>query len=105
MRWTELQLISPSDDKGPGYMKRVTFKSKKTYVHEVRILWSSDQSPHGKIGPGTFDLPFQFEIPRDCLSSFEGSFGSISYALHGLIKTDGRFNCDHKIQFISPDQS
>ena len=62
-------------------------QSEETYAHEARILWSSDQSPHGKIGPGTFDLPFQFEIPTNCLGSFQGSVGLISYSLHGLIKT------------------
>ena len=75
----------------------VTYQSKETYVHEARILWSSDQSPDGKIGPGTFDLPFQFVIPPNCLGSFQGSVGSISYILHGLIKT-GTFHRDHRIQ-------
>ena len=75
----------------------VTYRSEETYVYEARILWSSDQSPHGKIGPGTYDLPFQFVIPPNCLGSFQGSVGSISYALHGLIKT-GLLHRDHTVQ-------
>ena len=75
----------------------VTYQSKETYIDEARILWSSDQSPYGKIGPGTFDLPFQFVLPPNCLSSFQGSVGSISYTLHGLIKT-GMLHSDHTIQ-------
>ena len=78
-------------------MYTVTHQSEETYVHEDKILWSSDQSPHGKIGPGTFDLPFQFEIPKNSLASFQGSAGSISYTLHGLIKT-GTLHSDHSIQ-------
>ena len=75
----------------------VTYQSKETYIHEARILWSRDQSPQGKIGPETFDLPFQFLLPPNCLSSFQGSVGSVSYILHGLIKT-GLLHQDHKIQ-------
>ena len=70
---------------------------RRTYVHETRILWNSDRSPYGKIAQGTFDLPFQFVIPPNCLGSFQGSVGSISYTLHGLIKT-GMLHSDHKIQ-------
>ena len=78
-------------------MYTVAYQSEETYVHEARILWSSDQSPCGSIGPGMFDLPFQFEIPKNCLGSFRGSVGSISYSLHGLIKT-GVLHSDHRIQ-------
>ena len=78
-------------------MHTVTYQSEETYVHEAKILWSSDQSPNDKIGPGTFNLPFQFEIPKNCLGSFQGSVGSISYSLHGLIKT-GMLHRDHRIQ-------
>ena len=87
-----------SERRGSGrHSHTVTYKSEETYVHEARILWSSDQSPTGRIGPGTFDLPFEFVIPPNCLSSFQGSVGSISYALRGLIKT-GRFHRDHRIK-------
>ena len=78
-------------------MYTVTHQSEETYVHEIKILWSSDQSPYGKLGPGTFNLPFEFEIPKNCLGSFQGSVGSISYSLQGLIKT-GTLLSDHRIQ-------
>ena len=94
VRWSETY------DSGSGEThsrRTVTYQSEETYVHEARILWSSDQSPHGKIGPGTYDLPFQFVLPPNCLSSFQGSVGSISYTLHGLIKT-GLLHQDHRIQ-------
>ena len=79
------------------HTRTVTYQSKEMYIHETRILWSKDRSPHGKkIGPGTFDLPFQFELPPNCLSSFQGSVGSVSYTLHGLIK-NSLLHQDHKI--------
>ena len=62
-------------------------------------LWNShnQQSPDGKIGPGTFAMPFQFVLPETCLASFQGSVGAISYGLHANIKT-GMFRLDHKVQ-------
>ena len=91
VRWTEFQ-----NTYGGGRV--LTIQSEETFVDEARILWSSDQSPHGKIGPGTFDLPFQIVIPPNCLGSFQGSVGSISYTLHGLIKSALLYEDDHKIQ-------
>ena len=61
--------------------------AKEIYANETVLLWSCEQTPGGKIGPGTFDLPFQLVIPSTCLGSFKGSYGSISYALHVYIKT------------------
>ena len=87
-----------SEKQGVGNRSRtVTYTSKETYVHETRILWSSDQSPNGKIGPGTFDLPFEFVLSPYCLGTFKGTVGSISYTLHGLIKT-GTFHRNHRIK-------
>ena len=94
VQWTETYSVRTG---GVSEYNTVTYQSEETYVHETRILWSSDQSPYGKTGPGTFDLPFQFVLPPKGLSSFQGSVGSISYALHGLIKT-GMHHSDHRIQ-------
>ena len=41
-------------------------------------------------------MPFQVAIPHNCLGSFEGSYGCISYSLQGHIKT-GIFKLDHTI--------
>ena len=76
--------------------RTVTYRAEETYVNTSVLLWSSQQSVHGKIGPGTFDMPFQLEIPNNCLSSFEGRYGSIRYFLQGHIKT-GLLKLDHTI--------
>ena len=64
MYWTETH-TSGTGEHQTTYT--VTYQSKETYAHEARILWNSDQSPHGKIGPGTFDLPFQSVLPPNGL--------------------------------------
>ena len=96
VRWT---VTHHNHNRSQPYTHRETYQSKRTYIHETRILWSSDQSPDGKIGPGTFNLPFQFVLPTNCLGTFQestGDIGSITYTLHGLIRT-GIFHRDHKI--------
>jgi hypothetical protein len=94
VQWTEEHTSGTGENQTTH---TVTYQSEETYIHEARILWSSDQTPYGKIGPGTFDLPFEFVIPPNCLGSFKGSVGSISYTLHGLIKT-GLLHRDHTTQ-------
>ena len=94
VRWTEQHTSGTGENRTTT---TVTYQSEETYVHEARILWSSEQTPYGKIGPGTFNLPFEFMIPPNCLGSFQGSVGSISYSLHGLIKT-GMLHRDHRVQ-------
>jgi hypothetical protein len=90
-----------SEQRGSGeHSHTVTFQEKETYVSEARILWSSDRSHDGKIGPGTYNLPFEFVIPPNCLGSFQGSVGSISYALSGVIGTVGTFHRNHRIKAV-----
>ena len=93
MRWTETYTTS---DGQQIRTHTVTYSAEETYVNRSVILWSSYQSASGKIGPGTFDMPFQVVIPADCLSSFEGGVGNIGYSLQGQVKT-GLFKFDHSI--------
>lgn len=76
----------------------VTFESKETFVEQSKLLWNNGQSPNGKIGPGTFDLPFQFTLPSTCPGSFKGKWGSITYVLRGYIKTGQLLHLDHKVE-------
>ncbi len=100
MKWSETHTETTrfNTDRGSSsttHTRTVTYQSKETYINEARVLWNKDQGTI--IGPGTFNLPFQFVIPPNCLSSFRGSVGSVSYTLHRLIKT-GMLHQDHKIQ-------
>lgn len=74
----------------------VTYRAEETYVNQALTLWKSQDSPDGKIGPGIFDLTFQFTVPQNCLASFKGNYGTISYALYGHIKT-GLLRKDHSL--------
>ena len=88
-----------TERRGNGQSTRlVTYTSQEYYADEGIILWSCEQAPEGKIGPGTFDLPFQLVIPNTCLGSFKSRYGSISYVLHAHIKTGSLLYGDHKIE-------
>ena len=94
VQWTETYTT------GTGQYQQthtVTYYSQETYVNQAVVLWSNEQSANGKIGPGTYDFPFQFVLPTNCLGSFEGRVGYIRYALQGHIKT-GMLHKDHNIE-------
>ena len=91
VKWTETYSSGPN-----GQTSTVTYKDEETYVDKMVVLWSKEHSADGTIGPGTYNLPFQFEIPHNCLGSFEGKHGSIRYSLRGHIKT-GTLKLDHDI--------
>ena len=92
VRWTESRSTGQTTT-----TNTVTYQSKETYVEQATVLWNSEQSPDGRIGPGTYSLPFEFMLPSTCLGSFQGSCGAIKYALHGRIKT-GLLHRDHSIE-------
>ena len=93
MQWTETYTTGSGEH---TQTHTVTYRSAETYVNTSVLLWSSEQYGDGKIGPGTFDMPFQVAIPHNCLGSFEGRHGNIRYSLQGHIKT-GTFKFDHSI--------
>ena len=81
--WTETYRTGDSTfaEMGGSQTHTVTYSAKEEYVSTYVLLWSSEQHGDGKIGPGTFDMPFQVEIPCNCLGSFEGKHGNIMQIL------------------------
>ena len=94
VRWTESHTTSTGQN---TTTHTVTYQSRETYVEQATVLWNSEQSLDGRIGPGTYSLPFEFTLPSTCLGSFQGSCGATKYALHGRIKT-GLLHRDHSIE-------
>ena len=95
VHWTE------SHTTGTGENRRtetISYTANETYVEQTAVLWNSEQTPHGKLGPGLYRFPFQFTIPPQCPSSFRGSVGFIRYHVLGRIGT-GLFKFDRRINF------
>ena len=94
MHWRETWTTGTGDNRR---RETISYTSNETYVQQKTVLWNSEQTPHGKIGPGSYSFQFQFIIPPQCPSSFRGSVGYIRYHLLGRIGT-GLFRFDHRIE-------
>ena len=84
VHWTETRTEGSGDNQ-----RTVTdsFTSSESYVDLISTVWSSQQSPDGKLAPGQYSWPFRFNIPPTAPSSFEGTVGHIRYNLIGRIGT------------------
>jgi hypothetical protein len=72
------------------YFKRIrTYRNQVTYVRDQAVLWSKEASCELTIGEHHF--PFRFQLPQRCPPSFEGSVGSIKYALEAQVTSKERF--------------
>ena len=93
VHWTESHSTGTGDNRRT---ETVSYTANETYVDQIALLWSSEQTPHGKIGPGSHRFRFQFTVPPHCPSSFQGSVGYIRYEVLGRIGT-GLFRFDRRI--------
>ena len=93
VHWTERHTTGTGNNRRT---ETISYTSNEIYVDQIAPLWSSEQAPHGKIGPGLYQFQFQFMIPTNCPSSFQGSVGYIRYHILGRIGT-GLFRFDRRI--------
>ena len=93
VHWTERRTTGTGNNQRT---ETISYTSNEDYVDQIALLWSSEQTPHGKIGPGSYRFQFQFTIPPHCPSSFQGSVGYIRYHILGRIGT-GLFRFDRRI--------
>ena len=80
---------------------KYSYTSSETYGDLIASLWSSQQSPDGKLAPGQYSWPFRFDIPPTAPSAFEGTAGNIRYSLVGRIGT-GLLKFDHTVEVRVP---
>ena len=93
VHWTETRTTGAGNNQRT---ETISYTANETYVEQTAVLWDSEQTLHGKIGPGSYRFQFQFTIPVDCPSSFQGSVGYIQYHVLGRIGT-GLFRFDRRI--------
>ena len=94
--WTETRTSGTGENRRT---ETISYTGNETYVEQTAVLWNSEQTPHGKIGPGSYRFPFHFTIPVNCPASFQGSVGYIRYHVLGRIGT-GIFRNDHRINAL-----
>ena len=93
VHWTETRTTGTGNNQRT---ETISYTSNETYVEQTAVLWSSQQTPHGMIGPGYYRFQFQFTIPPHCPASFQGTYGYIRYHVLGRIGT-GLFRFDRRI--------
>ena len=91
VHWTETHTTGVGNNRRT---ETINFTANETYVEQTAVLWDSEQTLHGKLGPGLNSFQFQFTIPVDCPASFRGSVGYIRYYVLGRIGTgQSQFDC------------
>ena len=85
VHWTETYTVSTGQS---TTTYTVPYDAKETYVEQTNVVWNSEESPSGTIGPGTYSYRFEFSLPQDALPSFKGKlYGKIEYIVRGRIRT------------------
>jgi hypothetical protein len=79
------------------------YRSEQPFTEQSCMLWTSQQSPDGKLGAGEYSWPFSFTIPPLAPSSFEGTVGNIRYLLEARVGT-GILKFDHVVEVRIPVQ-
>lgn len=95
VHWTETRTVSTGQT---TVTYTVPYDAKETYVEQTNVVWNSEESPSGAIGPGTYSYRFEFTLPPNVLPSFEGQYGKIEYVLCGHIKTGHLLQRDQKTE-------
>ena len=98
VHWTETRTVSTGQS---TVTYTVPYDARETYVEQNSVVWSSEESPNGTIGPGTYSYGFEFMLPSNALASFKGQYyGKIEYVVRGRIKTGHLLQRDPRTEVV-----
>ena len=93
--WSETS-ESFRDSKSTSYFENV-----EEYLNKWVSVWKREDSPNGVLSSGVHSYPFQFTLPHNIPSSYEGGCAWIRYGVHGRIRT-GCLKFDHSTDLAFP---
>jgi len=101
--WTE----SHSHTTGTGNNRRthnetIHYEASEVYFDFSVVLWGKQLGDSGDsptMAAGNFEFPIQFQLPINCPTSFEGSWGHIRYTVKATIDKPWKFDHDTKAAF------
>ena len=70
------------------------------YVREESVMWSLENSPTNNLPIGEHTFPFEFQLPQNMPSSFEGHFGCVRYHVGVTVSRTGLLKRDHQVTQI-----
>ncbi|XP_050679385.1 arrestin domain-containing protein 17-like isoform X1 [Leptidea sinapis] len=92
VHWTTSHTRKGRDGHSETY--HVTHESHEEYINQKVYLVGGESGEH-EIGAGNHDYSFQFMLPHNIPSSFEGSYGHIRYSLQVVV--DRAFKLDQEL--------
>jgi len=97
VEWKEQETRTTTDSNGKSTTETytVTYSSSETYVKEKKVVHHGPSLP-----PGFHSYPFNFTLPQNLPSSFEGAYGQVRYHVKATIKRDWKWNHRAKSHFI-----
>lgn len=92
--WSET--LKSGDSKTTSY-----YENTEEYINTWLTVWQKEDTPNGVLPSGVHSFPFQFTLPHNVPSSYEGGFACIRYTIHGRIRT-GSLKFDHSTDVTFP---
>lgn len=79
----------------------ISLEGKEIYFDHGFVLWSK-KDRKSTLNAGSYEFPFQFQLPNNCPTSFEGTFGHIRYTATAKIENSkNQQSNDSKNQFTA----
>ncbi|CAH0718096.1 unnamed protein product, partial [Brenthis ino] len=94
VHWTSQESYTDSD--GKSQTRTINHDSYEEYVNVRRYLVGG-LSGSCKLDRGTYEYPFGFDIPQNCPSSFEGTYGHIRYHIKVIVDRAFKFDQEKKV--------
>lgn len=95
-RWTETRHHGTGDNRRTEHIR---YEAEEIYVDGTVILWGTADSSSAVMNAGSFQFPFQFQLPPTCPTSFEGPNGHIRYSMTATIDKPWKFDHTTKAVF------
>ncbi|XP_047506708.1 arrestin domain-containing protein 17-like [Pieris napi] len=101
IHWTTHHSRRNSQGKSESYT--VTHESYEEYINHKAFLIGGERG-EVELQPGKYEFPFEFQLPGNCPSSFEGTVGHVRYEIKVVV--DRAFKIDQEkkvaVRIISP---
>ncbi|XP_038222088.1 arrestin domain-containing protein 17-like [Zerene cesonia] len=94
VRWTSRHTRKNANGREETYER--VHESHEEYINRKLYLVGGESGEH-ELPPGDHDFPFDFTLPANCPSSFEGSAGHVRYEIKVVVDRAFKFDQEKKV--------